>query len=216
MSDKQYKALLFDNDGTVVDTKDCILTSVAYTMQKCFGIDNFDKESFVPLIGLPIEEQFAHFTDDAQKIFEMAETYRAHNSNIVFTDSKNFPGLPEALKKLKDKGYFLGIVTSKRHATCKKGLDVLDILQFFEYIQGSDDTKEHKPDPGCLQHAFKRLELAPKEVVYIGDSIYDMQAGNNAGCDICAVAWGCATLETLSKENPTYVANSPEDLLKLF
>lgn len=139
MSENKYKALLFDNDGTIVDTEECILTSFKYMMDVEFGDKNPDLERFKTYIGLPSRDQFIHYTDDPKKIDSMLNTYRTHNKTIIDEMSKNFEGLPEVLKQLKAKGYFLGVVTSKLHDVCVHGLTQLGIIDNFDYVQGSDD-----------------------------------------------------------------------------
>lgn len=184
---RKYKALLFDNDGTLVDTEKCILESVKHVFDVCLDEQNPDLEEFKTLIGLPTNDQFAHYTDDQEKVEEMTATYRAHNINIIDEMSENFEGLPEVLAELKRRGYFMGIVTSKRHTMCQKGLDTLGLDGIFEYIQGNEDWHVHKPEPGAMTHACEQISLDPKDVVYIGDSVFDMKSANGAGCDTCAV-----------------------------
>lgn len=136
----KIRAILFDNDGTVVDTLAPILTSFEYMLNKVLGhCTSDDIEKFKSLIGLPSYDQFKQFVDDEETIQKMIETYRAHNDTVLYKMSKNFEGLPEVLDDLKNKGLYLGIVTSKRHDICLKGLQTLGIDKYFEYIQGPDD-----------------------------------------------------------------------------
>ena len=184
----KIKAILFDNDGTVVDTEEPILISIRYTLEKVFGsCTEDDIKKFKSLIGLPSHDQFLHFTKDEATIEELTKTYRAHNNDILFELSKNFEGLPETLEELKNRGYFLGIVTSKLHSICLEGLQRIGIDKYFQYIQGPDDWDVHKPDPGAITHACEEIGYTPEETLYVGDSVFDMQAGNGAGCKTCAV-----------------------------
>lgn len=136
----KIKAILFDNDGTVVDTEEPILISIKYTLEKVLGsCSDDDIKKFKGLIGLPSRDQFLHFTKDEDTINKLIQTYRAHNNTILFEMSKNFDGLPETLEKLYNKGYFMGIVTSKLHRICHEGLKRIGIDKYFKYIQGPDD-----------------------------------------------------------------------------
>lgn len=184
----KIKSILFDNDGTVVDTLEPILTSFEFMLNKVLGhCTQDDIEKFKTLIGLPSYDQFKQFTDDEDKIQQMLDTYRAHNDTVVYKMSKNFEGLPQVLEQLKSQGFYLGIVTSKRHDICVNGLKALDIDKYFEYIQGPDDWHVHKPNPGALTYACEKIGFDPSEVMYVGDSTYDIDAGNGAGCTTCAV-----------------------------
>lgn len=129
--------------------------------------------------------------------------------------SKNFKGLPEVLEELKNRGFFMGIVTSKLHDVCLEGLRQLGIDQYFEYIQGPDDWDVHKPNAGALTHACEEIGFTPEETIYVGDSIYDLQAGNAAGCETCGVLWGVSDRETLASENPNYIISDPSELLEI-
>ena len=136
----KIKAILFDNDGTVVDTLEPILTSVRYMLNEVLGhCTDDDIVKFQSLIGLPSYDQFKEFTDDEDTIQLMIKTYRAHNNKILYDMSKNFEGLPEVLEELKNRGYYMGIVTSKLHDVCLEGLIRLGIDKYFPYIQGPDD-----------------------------------------------------------------------------
>ena len=212
----EIKAILFDNDGTVADTEEAILISFRYMLEKVLGkCTDADVEKFKTLIGLPSYDQFKEFSSDEDKIQEMLNTYRAHNNNILDDYQKNFEGLPEVLEELYNQGYYLGIVTSKKHDTCVHGLQTLGIDKFFKYVQGPDDWDVHKPNPGALTHACEVIGFTPAETLYVGDSTYDLKAGNGAGCKTCAVLWGVFPREPLAAENPDYIISKPSELLEI-
>lgn len=136
----KIKAILFDNDGTVADTLEAILISIRYTFEKLLGhCTESDIEKFKSLIGLPSYDQFKEFVTDEDKIQEMITTYKTHNHDVLDRYMKNFEGLPEVLEQLENEGYYLGIVTSKMHDTCVRGLENLGIAKYFKYVQGPDD-----------------------------------------------------------------------------
>lgn len=210
------KAIFFDNDGTIVDTLGPILTSFRYMLEKELGsCSDADIEKFKTLIGLPSYDQFKEYTNDEDKIQSMIKTYRSHNNKILFDLSKNFEGLPEVLEQLYNQDYFMGIVTSKLHDVCLEGLKCLGIDKYFKYIQGPDDWHIHKPNPGALTYACNQTGYSPSEVMYVGDSIYDINAGNGAGCITCAVLWGVAPQNVLETANPDFIISKPEELLSL-
>ena len=181
------KAVLFDNDGTLVNTYWAITTSFKLTMLKIMGERNPDISSYVKLIGLPLADQFTYYSEDPKVQKLMLDDYRTYNEKLNLDKVDTFWGLPEALKSLHDAGIFLGVVTSKMHRTCEANLEANNIRQYFSYIQGLEDSEIHKPQPGALTHACKAINLDPSEVLYVGDSIYDLQSARGAGCKTCGV-----------------------------
>ena len=215
MSNSKIKAILFDNDGTIVDSEETILKSAKHTLQTGLGIKNPDLQEFRKLVGLPSIDQFLRYTDDRKKAEELVAIYRADNHSSVESQIKNYDGMIEVLEELKKQGFYLGIVTSKKRDVCVRGLKYLGLYDYFEYIQGSDDWPVHKPDPGALSHACEAIGCKPEEVLYVGDSSYDVDSGNGAGCKTCAVLWGFFEKEWLIPSNPDYFAEVPSDLLDI-
>lgn len=211
----KYKAILFDNDGTIVDTERAIIESFKHAMKDVLNDENPNIDEFKSLIGIPLIDQFRHFCKDEEVVDQLTKAYRKHNYETFDQYASNFEGLPEILKTLKDMGYFMGIVTSKQHGNTVTGLEVMGLTEIFEYIQGSDDYEIHKPEAGCLKHACEEIGFDPNEVLYVGDSVYDIHSGNGAGCDTAAVLWGVFSKEKLMTENPTFVLEKPTDLLEL-
>ena len=210
----KYKAILFDNDGTLVDTEQAICDSFKHAMKEVLGVDNPDLKEYKKLIGLTLYDQFSHYTNDENKVEEMFTCYRKHNHATLDDKISLFPGLVDMLEDLYTHGAYLGIVTSKRHDMCLHGLELLGIDKYFSYIQGMDDYDVHKPDPRAVGHAVEVLNLKPHEVLYVGDSQYDLDSGNGAGCDTCAVTWGVFEREILIEHNPTYIIDKPCELTR--
>lgn len=210
----KYKAILFDNDGTLVDTEQAICDSFKHAMKEILGVENPDLTEYKKLIGLTLYDQFAHYSNNEEEVNALFKSYRKHNHETLDDKISLFPGLKDALEALYNEGIFLGIVTSKRHDMCVHGLELLGIDRYFDYIQGMDDCDIHKPNPGALAYPCKKLNLNPKEVLYVGDSQYDIDSGNGAGCDTCAVTWGVSPREILLEHNPTYIIDKPSELTR--
>ncbi len=109
------------------------------------------------------------------------------------------------LERLKEAGYPLAVVTSKRHEVAMRGIDRFDLDQYFDFLVGSDDWPEHKPHPGPVAHGCERLGFDARTCLYVGDSPFDMQAGNGAGCATAAALWGMFPQAVLEAEHPTFV-----------
>lgn len=201
---KNIDYLLFDCDGTLIDTYDIILTSMRYTVNGLLG-QNRDDAELMSKVGTPLPDQMLYFLNgDKSKVDEIVATYRKHNDAIHDDGVRSFPGVKETLEKLKCAGYKMGVVTSKRHFMADRGLQLCGIRDYFEVLIGSDDFPIHKPNPEPILEGCRLLDADPERCAYIGDSPYDIQAGNAAGCTSIAALWGMFPSESLRAENPDF------------
>lgn len=207
------KAVLFDNDGTLVDSHDLILASFRYAGPAVLGRQLSDEE-YLQKVGQPLSVQVRDFTDDPQLQERFCEAYRAHNKTVHDQMIKAFPGTVEALAKLASAGLNLGVVTSKRHEVAWHGLEVVGAAQYLDCCVGWDDVERPKPDPQPVQRGCEILGFAPAECLYVGDAPFDLQAGNAAGTKAAAVTWGMFNEARLAAENPTFVAHTWDELVK--
>lgn len=106
----------------------------------------------------------------------------------------------------------MGVVTSKRHAMAQRGLEMSGIADHFQCLIGHDDWPEHKPAPGPILRGCELLGVAPECSLYVGDSPFDIQAGNAAGCATAAALWGMFPREALAAERPTFMCDSLTEL----
>jgi pyrophosphatase PpaX len=187
-------AILFDLDGTLLDTKELILASYRYATREVLGASLPD-ESVLPLIGIPLVNQMRIVAPGY--VDELVEVYREHNARMHDELIRPFEGTREALDALRAAGKRLAVVTSKRNDPARRGLACFGIQDYFEFIIGSDDTVTHKPDPEPLLLAVERLGIPADACVYVGDSPYDMQAACAANIDGIAALWGMFPRDTL-------------------
>ncbi len=212
---KNIDCILFDADGTLIDTYDIILTSMRHTVNGILG-KNFDDAKLMSLVGTPLLDQMTAFAGNPEDGQRLTALYRKHNDVIHDEGVKAFPKMKDALSKLAADGYKLGVVTSKRHFMAERGLEVTGIANFFEILIGSDDCEKHKPDPGPILYACDLMHTNPEKCVYVGDSPYDIQAGNSAGCTTVAVLWGMFPEAELLAMHPDFVCPDIDSLVKLF
>ena len=198
------RGVLFDLDGTLLDTYNLILTSMRHTVQTVLGTD-YPDDVLMHQVGIPLEAQMKYYTDDPAVQAEMLTVYRAYNHEVHDACVKAFPGVRETLQVLCDRGFRMGVVTSKRHALAQHGLDICGLADYMEFVVGPDDYPAHKPDPGPVRYGCELLRLRPEECLYVGDSPFDMRAGNGAGCATVAVTWGMFSREALEAEEPAHV-----------
>jgi pyrophosphatase PpaX len=203
------KAVLFDLDGTLIDTKELILSSFRYATREVLGKQVSD-EKVLPLIGIPLIYQMRAIS--AERADELMKVYREHNARVHDELVRYFEGTREMLETLISSDKRLAVVTSKRREPAMRGLGRFDLIQYFEFLIGSDDTTKHKPEPEPLLLAVERLGLEVDDCVYVGDSPFDMQAARAAGTAALAALWGIFPQEALEGAGAQYEAAAPCDL----
>lgn len=213
---KAHKAALFDLDGTLIDTYALILNSMRHATRTYLG-QEFSDEELMARVGTPLDDQMIFFAGgDVERGLELARVYREHNERTHDEAIRRFEGVTEMLAALRAKGVPVAVVTSKRHALALRGMRCCGIDGLVDFVIGPDDFPAHKPDPGPVLEGCRRLGLAPESCLYVGDSPYDIQAGNAAGCTTVAVSWGVFPVETLDRTNPSAVIDDPAELLDFF
>lgn len=200
----RLRGVLFDLDGTLLDTEQLLLTSFRYTMTAVLGKVVPD-ELLMAKVGQPLNTQMWDFTDDATVHDKLCRTYRTYNAQVHDELIRIFPDTAKTLVELRRAGYAVGVVTSKRREPALRGLATFGLDASFDCLVGSDDWPAHKPDPGPVTHGCDLLGLQACECVYVGDSPYDMQAGGKAGCRTVAATWGMFPASTLRAESPHFV-----------
>ncbi len=183
----RFPVVLFDLDGTVVDSGGIILASMRHAARIVLGRDFSDDELLVNVGGPGLEAQMEALGPGRSA--ELVRVYREHNEPLHET-LEGFEGIEATLEALRDRGQRLGIVTAKRRATVDLAFAQLPLAHLFETIVGGDETERHKPDPAPLQLALERLATDPPDAAYVGDSPYDMQAARAAGLFAVGVTWG--------------------------
>ena len=207
----RFPTILFDLDGTVIDSGAIILASMRHATREVLRRDYADAELLAAVGGPGLEAQMAALAPD--RVHELVSVYRAHNEPLHDTLSC-CAGMEDALVSLKEEGRRLGLVTAKRRATVELAFARLPLGHLFDTVVGGDDTERHKPDPEPLLLAAERLHAAPAETAYVGDSPYDIRAAKAAGMHAIAVTWGrIHDRERLEREQPDAIVETAEELL---
>ena len=203
--------VLFDLDGTLIDSGPIILASMKHASMAVLGREP-DEELVRSSIGGP--GLIAQMRDlDPERVDELVEAYRLHNEPLHET-LESFDGVLDLLPVLKAEGRRLGIVTAKRLRTVGLALDRFPELgEAMDVVIGAEDTEKHKPEPDPVLEALRRLDAIPADAVYVGDSPYDIQAGNAAGVFTVAVGWGrIHPDERLIHAQPDALVHTAEEL----
>lgn len=204
--------MLFDFDGTVVDTVELIRESHRHATRQVLGVE-LDDAKLVANVGIPLMDQMVAFSE--QHAEELLRVYRQWNHRHTEELIKEYPGVGELLGALRAAGRPLGIVTSKARPVADLAFDVLPLRDYFDVIVTTEDTDRHKPAPDPVLHALSSLDARAEHAVMVGDAPFDLQAGAAAGCSTIAVTWGFFDRETLSVLGPDAVVDDVSELADL-
>jgi pyrophosphatase PpaX len=207
-----HPVVLFDLDGTVVDSGSIILASMRHATREVLGRD-FDDAELLQAVGGPgLEAQMEVFAPE--RVDELVRVYRAHNEPL-HDDLEPCDGMEDVLVRLHEAGRRLGVVTAKRRSTVELAFARLSVAHLFEAVVGGDETERHKPDPQPLLLAAERLNVDPVDCAYVGDSPFDIRAAKAANMFAVAVTWGRIHDRTrLEREQPDAIVETAEELLE--
>jgi DNA ligase (NAD+) len=207
-----FDPVVFDLDGTVVDTVELIVVSFRYATQTVLGKDLPD-EVILAGVGRPLMEQMRRLS--AEHARELYDTYREYNHRRHDELIRGYEGVAEALDELRAAGRRLGIVTSKSADTTRMAFRAVGLREHFEVVVTASDTDEHKPSPAPLLLCLEQLRAGAEGSLYVGDSPFDIEAGRAAGMSTAAVAWGVFGREQLLAARPDYWLERPHELVAL-
>lgn len=183
--------ILFDLDGTLVNTEEGVDKSVRYALEK-YGMEAPDKDTVRRFIGPLLADSFQReYGFSKEKAQEADLIFRERYETIGLFECELFPGVKEALQVLKEKGYQLGVASSKEEAPCCRILERLGVAHYFDLICGARLKENIGEKVEVLNDAVKRLGISDKrEAVLIGDSRYDARGAREAGIDCIGVSYG--------------------------
>jgi pyrophosphatase PpaX len=195
------RAVLFDLDGTLIDTVELIRVSFRYATEKVLG-EALPDELTMANVGQPLRTQFEDLApgraDELTRVYR--EFNRAHHDELA----RSYPGTVEALQAIAAHGIPMGVVTSKGAEGARRGLDLFGLSGFFEVVVSADDVPIHKPDPYPLRAAASLMGVPLEYCVYIGDSPHDMQAAVSGGAIAVAALWGAFTENDVLAPDPPF------------
>jgi len=203
-------AVLFDLDGTLIDTIELLLACARHTFE---GRDpRPTDDQWIAGIGTPLRKQFAEFASSDEDIEHLTRRYRSYQREHHDRLTNAFPGVLETLEELERRGHPMGIVTSKSNEMMDRGLEWVGIMRHMRTRIGMDNAKRHKPDPFPVTLALEELGYSPDEAMFVGDSPHDIASGNAAGVTTVAALWGPFTRAQLEPIQPSEWLENIRDL----
>lgn len=199
MKTNNIKAVLFDFDGTIMDTNEVIINSWQHTFRSLKGKEadvNMLLGTFGEPLEISIDKMLPEFSrDDAMRIYR---EYQYCNFKGLIS---LFPGVVEVLRELKGKDIKTAIVTSRLRRTTMEGIEKFDLHDFFDTVVTMEDTKKHKPDAEPAFEALRRLDIEAERAIMVGDSKFDIMCARNAGVKSVLVDWSVAAQAESGIEN---------------
>ncbi|WP_130861348.1 HAD-IA family hydrolase [Bacilliculturomica massiliensis] len=213
---KNIKAVLFDYDGTLMDTNNIIIESWQHTFRTVKGVEKPEAELYCTF-GEILHDTMERFFPD-EDVEKCVDIYRSYQVDCYEKLIELFPGMQETVRQLKKRGVKTAIVTSRLLRTTMQGVDKYGLADCFDTIVTCDDTEKHKPDPDPALLAIRRLGIQPEEALMVGDTVYDIVCGNRAGAKTALVSWSAACGEARAlcgEEKPDFIIDRAEELLEL-
>lgn len=213
MPEAKIRGLLFDLDGTLVDSYAAITASVNY-VRRLYGKGPLSLEEVKEKVGWGLENLLAKVVPGAPKE-EAARAFKAHHAKVMYAKTKLMPGVAETIPVLFRAGLKLGVVSNKPEEFVRALLSHFGLASFFAVMLGPESAPQPKPHPAPLLKALEKMGLSPAEALYVGDMTVDIEAARRAGMRVWVVATGSHTRAALAAANPDRLLNSFSELPRL-
>lgn len=182
-----FKTILFDIDGTLIDTEQVIIQSLQQVLKDQLDL-TVPAEKLTFVLGIPGTVALRQFTTDLAQIKRLGAQWSALSATMT-QQYRLFPQVQTALQQLQQQ-IPLGIITSKNQGEFTREFTPFGLNHYFQLVVTASDTTQHKPDPAPLQYAAQQLRLAPAQILYVGDTVYDLQCAHAAGAQFALATWG--------------------------
>ena len=206
--------ILFDLDGTLIDSIELILNSARYAFEKLDRPSPPDEE-WLAGVGIPLFTMFRRYARDEADCAALIAAYReyqvAHHDRLT----RCYDEVVATVETIKVRGHQIGVVTSKSESLALRGLAHVGLASLMDTIVGCDSSTRHKPDPEPVRIALHRLDTEPEHAIFVGDSVHDVLAGNAAGVHTAAALWGAFKRADLAPGEPNAWLESISDVVTL-
>lgn len=210
----QFRTVLFDLDGTLIDTGPLIIACFQHALRQGLGVE-VQPEQLIPHFGEPLPVTMARFAPP-ERVPELVALYRQHQDRLHDRLTRPIPGVAEMLAALQQAGIRLGVTTSKMTERARRGLRLFGLEGYFAAVVGWDGTGRHKPDPDPVWRTLDLLGERPgPQVLLVGDSTFDLEAGRRAGVRTAAVGWSALPRDVLAAAQPDFWVETPGDVVRL-
>ncbi len=210
--------VLFDFDGTIMDTNEVIIQSWQETFRTLAGREE-DRDVLLKTFGEPLEYTMRNFFPEVP-VEKGLEIYRGYQRDNFLNDIQLFPGIRDLLDELSARQIKMALVTSRLKHTTMQAIDKFDMEKYFGYVVTADDVTRHKPDPQSALIALDKIGSRPDQTIMIGDTLFDILCARNAGCTSVLVSWSLSLADKLKdgfapEEEPDRIIDDPAQILQM-
>ena len=211
---KKIDTILFDLDGTLINTNEIIIQSFKYTFDTHFPEVEVTRDKILTFIGPTLQQTFGDYTDDPFLIQEMIDSYRKYYVENEMGLFEIYPEVIEVVSQLKEEGYNLGIVTSKFREAAWPSFTFYELDKIFDVFVSLDEVEHPKPNRNPIDVALSHFE-DPKGAIMIGDNKGDILAGKNAGIYSAGVSWSIKGSAYLMEVEPDFMLADMNDVFRV-
>lgn len=205
------KTILFDLDGTLIQTPTIILSAFKQTFETHLKEVELSEKELSNFLGQTLWQTFGFYTDDKDLVDMMIDHYRKVSNMMIEEGLTTYPNAKQTILYLKKQGCKIGVVTSKLKDVATYHLKLTNLFEDVDLIVGYDDVTNHKPNPDPLLKAIELLNVKKEDTLYVGDHENDIKAAKKAGIESCAVTYS-SRLHEMLLEQPEYVIDSLDNL----
>ena len=213
---QNFKAIFFDFDGTIADTVNGILATMTATFKE-LNLPIPPQDAMKSTIGMLLGDALQQLgnLDDTQRVLAV-KTYQRLFREVELPNTRIFPGVSQTLQTLKSRGVKMAIVTSRGIESLRLILTQNNILEYFDELVTRDNGFKPKPAPDMVNYLLQKMNLAPSDVLVVGDTTFDIDMGTAAGCKTCAVTYGNHSAERLATSKCDWMVGRFEEIAEVF
>ena len=212
---QNFKAIFFDFDGTIADTVNGILATMTATFKE-LNLPIPPQDAMKSTIGMLLGDALQQLgnLDDTQRVLAV-KTYQRLFREVELPNTRIFPGVSQTLQTLKSRGVKMAIVTSRGIESLRLILTQNNILEYFDELVTRDNGFKPKPAPDMVNYLLQKMNLAPSDVLVVGDTTFDIDMGAAAGCKTCAVTYGNHSAERLATSKCDWMVGRFEEIAEV-
>ncbi len=210
----RLNTILFDLDGTIVDSNEIIIRSYEHTYRTHLPNQSISRQTIIDQIGPTLEDTLSQYADNEKMLKDLIDSYLYYYRKHEHEYFKLYEGILPTLNTLKKEGYNLAIVTSKFEESALPSIQHFGLDHIFDCVVTLDQVNKPKPEPESVHKALQCFTTCEKAIM-IGDNPGDITAGKNAGILSAGVAWSIKGSETLENAGADYILETPEDIFNI-
>lgn len=211
----KYSAVLFDLDGTLLNTIGDIAAAMNHALTEG-GYPEHPEDAYYDMVGWGLDELCRRALPEGEGTQDLIQKlegeWKAYYHEHPADRTEPYDGVEELLSALVESNIALGVLSNKPDELVRKTVEQLLPSRYFAVVRGQSEEFPHKPDPASLLHMLQEIQVEPEEACLVGDSEIDMETARNAGVGAVAVSWGFRSLETLREAGAEVTVHSTEEL----